>query len=69
MIFFSRFLSLSELIDAVARVVLYIIIGLADAALGEGRGVKLNKLSVKEIKAVRHSFFCRARISGCFSSF
>ncbi|KAI0270502.1 P-loop containing nucleoside triphosphate hydrolase protein [Gloeopeniophorella convolvens] len=26
--------------------------GLADAALGEGRGVKLHKLSVKEIKAV-----------------
>jgi len=27
--------------------------GLADAALGEGTGVKLHKLSVKEIKAVR----------------
>lgn len=28
-------------------------LGLADAALGEGTGVKLNKLSVREIKAVR----------------
>jgi hypothetical protein len=27
--------------------------GLADAALGEGTGVKLHKLSVREIKAVR----------------
>jgi hypothetical protein len=27
--------------------------GLADAALGEGTGVKIHKLSVKEIKAVR----------------
>jgi len=31
--------------------------GLADAALGEGTGVKLHKLSVKEIKAVRVSPF------------
>jgi hypothetical protein len=31
-------------------------LGLADAALGEGTGVKLHKLSVREIKAVR-SFF------------
>jgi len=29
------------------------LVGLADAALGEGTGVKLHKLSVKEIKAVR----------------
>jgi hypothetical protein len=29
--------------------------GLADAALGEGTGVKIHKLSVKEIKAVRVS--------------
>jgi hypothetical protein len=28
-------------------------LGLADAALGEGTGVKIHKLSVKEIKAVR----------------
>lgn len=27
-------------------------LGLADAALGEGTGVKLHKLSVREIKAV-----------------
>ena len=31
------------------------LLGLADAALGEGRGVKLHKLSVREIKAVRIS--------------
>jgi hypothetical protein len=31
--------------------------GLADAALGEGAGIKLNKLSVKEIKAVRVALF------------
>jgi len=30
--------------------------GLADAALGEGNGVKLNKMSVKEIQAVSVSF-------------
>ena len=30
--------------------------GLADAALGEGTGVKLHKLSVREIKAVRCLF-------------
>jgi len=29
------------------------LVGLADAALGEGTSVKLHKLSVKEIKAVR----------------
>ena len=29
--------------------------GLSDAALGEGSGMKLNKLSVKEIKHVRRS--------------
>ena len=33
--------------------------GLADAALGEGTGVKLDKLSVKEIKAVRVPPFLR----------
>jgi len=33
----------------------YVFPGLADAALGEGTGVKINKLSVKEIKAVRLS--------------
>ena len=37
--------------------------GLADAALGEGTGVKLNKLSVREIKAVRVHPFLRFR---CF---
>jgi hypothetical protein len=35
----------------------YAFLGLADAALGEGTGVKLNKLSVREIKAVRVAFF------------
>ena len=34
----------------------YVFLGLADAALGEGTGVKLNKLSVREIKAVRGPF-------------
>ena len=33
------------------------LVGLADAAPGEGTGVKLHKLSVKEIKAVRVSPF------------
>ena len=28
-------------------------LGLAEAALGEGTGTRLNKLSVKQIKAVR----------------
>jgi hypothetical protein len=37
-------------------------IGLADAALGEGTGVKLHKLSVREIKAVR-PFFLLSRVS------
>ena len=36
--------------------------GLADAALGEGTGVKLHKLSVREIKAVR-SFILLSYIS------
>ena len=36
--------------------------GLADAALGEGTGVKLHKLSVREIKAVR-SFILLSCIS------
>ena len=36
--------------------VVYVFLGLADAALGEGTGVKLNKLSVREIKAVRVPF-------------
>lgn len=35
---------------------MYVFLGLADAALGEGTGVKLNKLSVREIKAVRVPF-------------
>ena len=34
------------------------LLGLADAALGEGTGVKLHKLSVKEIKAVRVPLSC-----------
>ena len=36
-----------------------VFLGLADAALGEGTGVKLNKLSVREIKAVRVLPFLR----------
>jgi hypothetical protein len=38
-------------------------IGLADAALGEGTGVKLHKLSVREIKAVSYFIFVLSRIS------
>ena len=41
-------------------------LGLADAALGEGTGVKLNKLSVREIKAVRISFFLRFPLFKCY---
>lgn len=37
-------------------------LGLADAALGEGTGVKLHKLSVREIKAVR-SFSLLSHVS------
>jgi hypothetical protein len=41
-----------EVIETHARFV-----GLADAALGEGTGVKLNKLSVREIRAVSVSLY------------
>jgi hypothetical protein len=41
-------------------------LGLADAALGEGTGVKLNKLSVREIKAVRVPFFLRFPLFKCY---
>jgi len=40
--------------------------GLADAALGEGTGVKLRKLSVREIQAV-HLFILLSRISPTLS--
>ena len=40
--------------------VCFALAGLADAALGEGTGVKLHKLSVREIKAVRCLFFTRS---------
>lgn len=36
------------------ELMLLFISGLAEAALGEGAGTKLNKMSVKEIKFVRH---------------